>query len=95
MLSGVYDLVPIRQAPSVNTGNALHLNSEQEAQDVSPAHRVRASAPVTALERWNGLPVVVAVGAIETDEFRRQSRDFAARLGYAAARVGLPARRRR
>ena len=130
LLSGVYDLTPIRLAGGVNTDNCLHLTSAQDALDVSPAHQVcrrarHAHASISPLlltcrapssdatsarparpptsgvgpcagttpslpwmyridlthrVRTCAIQAVVAVGALESDEFRRQSAEFAAQL---------------
>ena len=69
LLGGVLDLVPIVHTP---INDALGLD-EKEARALSPAHVVRAGLP----------PALVILGTGETDEFRRQSREFAAT--YAAA----------
>lgn len=69
LLGGVFDLVPIVHTP---VNDALGLD-EDEARALSPAHLVRAGLP----------PALVILGTGETDEFRRQSREFAVR--YAAA----------
>ena len=64
MVSGVFDLEPIVNT-SVN--DAVRLN-EQSARELSPIHFL-ANAQDT--------PLAVIWGENETDEFKRQSRDFA------------------
>jgi arylformamidase len=81
LVSGIYDLRPL-VGTSIN--DALGLD-EATARQVSPAlHSVR------------GFPrTVVAWGAVETREFKRQSREFAAQLqkeGTACETVEIPAR---
>lgn len=66
LLSGVYDLEPL---VSTYINQALHL-TEGTAAGLSPM-RQRLSRAV---------PVIVACGENETDEFKRQSLEFAAKL---------------
>ncbi len=69
LVSGIYELEPLL-GTSINA--ALGLN---------PASAQQASPALMAL---NGFPeTLVCWGAIETDEFKRQSRDFAASLRAA------------
>ncbi len=65
MVSGIFDLEPILNT-SVN--DAVRLN-EQSARGLSPVHFV-ATAPDT--------PMAIIWGENETDEFKRQSHEFAA-----------------
>lgn len=64
LLSGLYDLEPIQKCLP-NTW--LHM-SVQESKDLSPIHHLPDPK----------LPLYVAVAEQDTDEFKRQSRDFAA-----------------
>jgi arylformamidase len=72
LLSGVYDLEPVRLAPFIN--DDLRLDAESARRN-SPIHLKPASAT----------PLVVAVGGEESGEFIRQSGDFAA--AWAASRA--------
>ncbi len=65
LLSGVYELEPVRLTPYVN--DDLRLDAAAAARNSPIA--LRPAAPC---------PLLVAVGADETDEFVRQSRDMAA-----------------
>jgi arylformamidase len=81
LLSGIYDLQPLVGTP-INQALGLTL---QQAQAVSPAY---LALPGFA-------PAVVAWGAVETDEFKRQSRSFAATLadaGTAELTLEVPGR---
>lgn len=63
LVSGMYDLEPVRL-----TFRNEWLKLDQDTALVnSPIRHIPA----------NGCPLIVAVGALETDEFRRQSREFA------------------
>jgi acetyl esterase/lipase len=74
-ISGIFDLSPVRATALDDT---LHLSAEEVA-DLSPIRHVSESA----------VPLVVAYGARELPELRRQSRDYhAARL--SADRPSLP-----
>jgi acetyl esterase/lipase len=73
-ISGLFDLVPLVPT-SIN--RALGLNVE-EAQRLSPIHR----------PPHDGGRVVAVVGGAESDEFLRQSRDFAARWSEAGVTTG-------
>ncbi len=68
-ISGLFDLEPIRQ---ISLNDTLRMDAE-EALRLSPARSVAPAMP----------PVVAAVGGDETDEFKRQSEDYAARLAAA------------
>jgi arylformamidase len=63
-ISGIYDLEPI---PLCYLRDTLHLNTGHVERN-SPVH-------LTALSHN---PLIVAYGGLESDEFRRQSEDFAA-----------------
>ncbi len=65
-LSGLYELEPIRLS---YLNEALHLTPEEVAAH-SPAEQVNAPS----------CPLLLAVGGSETDEFRRQQRDYVAKL---------------
>jgi arylformamidase len=62
-ISGMYDLEPVRLTFRNDT---LKLD-ETTARRNSPIHRIPARA----------CPIVVSVGSLESDEFRRQTREFA------------------
>jgi len=64
LLGGVFDLEPLAHTP---INDALGLD-EAEARRLSPVRLVRPGLP----------PALVILGTGETDEFRRQSREFAA-----------------
>jgi len=64
LVSGMYDLEPVRRS----FRNGFLKLDEATAARYSPIRHIPA----------NGCPLVVGVGAEETAEFRRQSRDFAA-----------------
>ena len=70
LMGGIYDLEPVR----LSFRNNLLLLGAEEAAALSPLH---------AASRLPG-PVILAHGARETEEFRRQAREFAARLGARA-----------
>lgn len=63
LISGMYDLEPVR----LTFRNEWLKLDEQSARRNSPLHHIRR----------DGCPLVVGCGALETDEFRRQSREFA------------------
>ncbi len=63
LISGMYDLEPVR----------LTFRNEALKLDVATAER---NSPIRHIP-VPGCPIVVAVGALESDEFRRQSRFFA------------------
>ncbi len=65
-LSGLYELEPIRLS---YLNEALHLNPDEVAQYSPSLQTTRISCPL-----------LLAVGGAETDEFRRQQRDYAAHL---------------
>lgn len=64
LCSGMHDLEPVRLT---FRNEAIKLDAESAARN-SPIHNIRHP----------GCPLVIAVGALESDEFKRQSRDFAA-----------------
>ncbi|MBT6274521.1 MAG: alpha/beta hydrolase [Chromatiales bacterium] len=79
LLSGVYDLEPVRLS---SRNEQLGLSIKQ-ARSLSPIHQI----PETPC------PIVVAWGESESDEFRRQSLDFAAawrRASGACSATELP-----
>lgn len=78
LLSGVYDLAPVRLVPYVNDDLGL---DEATAVRNSPLHQQSAE----------DIPLVVGVGADETEEFVRQSRCFAVDWG-ADVYVEMPGR---
>jgi|SaaInlStandDraft_2_1057019.scaffolds.fasta_scaffold03726_5 arylformamidase len=63
LVSGMYDLEPVR----LTFRNAWLKMNEAAALANSPIRHIPA----------NGCKLIVGVGALETDEFRRQSREFA------------------
>ena len=65
--SGIYDLLPVRLS-SRNDFVGLDSASEQALSPIRHLHHVHS-------------PVFVAFGGLETDEFKRQSREFAQALG--------------
>jgi len=77
--SGIYDLLPVR----------LSARNEYLKLDTQTEH---ALSPIRHLEHLSAR-VFVAFGALESDEFKRQSREFAAALGpsLAAPYAELPA----
>lgn len=69
-VSGMYDLDPV-----MKTFRRDYLKLDAEG--------TRRNSPIRHLQRV-AAPVVVAYGALETDEFRRQGEEFASRLCAAA-----------
>jgi arylformamidase len=69
--SGMYDLLPVRLSAR---NDYVKLTEETE----------HAFSPIRHLDKLAG-PVFVGYGALESDEFKRQSRDFAAALGSRLA----------
>jgi len=63
LVSGMYDLEPVR----------LTFRNEWLKMDEAAA---LANSPIRHIPN-NGCPLIVGVGALETDEFRRQSKEFA------------------
>lgn len=81
LLSGIYDLVPL---VGTYVNDALGLD-EATARSQSPVARSMVSQ----------VPLVAAVGAIETSEFHRQTAEFAARkraAGHPVAELRAPGR---
>jgi arylformamidase len=74
-VSGIYDLEPVR----------LSARSRYVILDDESEH---ALSPIRHLDRLT-CPIVVAHGELESDEFRRQSRDFAAALRARGSAVDL------
>lgn len=76
--SGIYDLLPVRLSAR---NDYLQLNSQTE----------HALSPIRHLGHLSA-PVFVACGSLDSDEFRRQSSEFAAALGpkLAAPHIELP-----
>jgi arylformamidase len=72
--SGMYDLLPVR------------LSARNDYVKLTP-ETAHALSPIRHLDKLSG-PVFVGYGSLESDEFKRQSRDFAAALG---ARLAAPA----
>lgn len=68
-VSGVYDIEPLRHTP---LNDAVRMD-EAEARALSPIF----------LEPATSAPMAVVAGGDESDEFRRQARDFAAEWGKA------------
>jgi arylformamidase len=77
--SGIYDLLPVR----------LSARNDYVKLDAQTEH---ALSPIRHLDSLSA-PVFVACGALESDEFKRQSHEFAAALGptLAAPHAELPA----
>jgi arylformamidase len=77
--SGTYDLLPVRLSAR---NDYLKLDGQTE----------HALSPIRHLDSLSA-PVLVVCGALESDEFKRQSREFAAALSpsLAAPHVELPA----
>ena len=73
--SGMYDLKPVRLSAR---SNYVKFTDEMEHALSTQRHLARLSAPV-----------IVAYGTLETPEFQRQSRDFAAALKAAGKPVEL------
>jgi arylformamidase len=69
--SGIYDLLPVR----------LSARNDYVQLD---AHTEHALSPIRHLDHQSA-PVFVACGALESDEFKRQSREFAVALGSTLA----------
>jgi arylformamidase len=65
--SGMYDLLPVR----------LSARNDYVKLDAQSEHEL---SPIRHLRHLHG-PVFVAYGALESDEFKRQSRSFAEALG--------------
>jgi arylformamidase len=99
-LSGLYDLEPIRLS-YLNKPLAM---DEEVARRNSPVNRpgapigapplrhAQVSAPIGAPARQ---PLILAVGGAETDEFRRQQRDYAAQCraaGWPVDTIEVPGR---
>jgi arylformamidase len=76
--SGIYDLLPVR----------LSARNDYIKLDTQTEH---ALSPIRHLDRLSAR-VFVACGALESDEFKRQSREFAAAVGpsLAAPHAELP-----
>jgi arylformamidase len=75
LCSGMYDLRPVRLSAR---SRYVNFTDEMEAGLSTQRHIDRITAPV-----------VLAYGTLETPEFQRQSRDFAAALRAAGKRVEL------
>jgi arylformamidase len=77
--SGIYDLLPVR----------LSARNDYVKLDAQTEHTL---SPIRHLDSLSA-PVFVTCGALESDEFKRQSREFAAALGpsLAAPCAELPA----
>lgn len=69
--SGMYDLLPVRLSAR---NDYVKLTAETE----------HVLSPIRHLDKLSG-PVFVGYGSLESDEFKRQSRDFAAALGSRLA----------
>ena len=65
-ISGLFDLQPLVRAPFVNTDLKLDI---KRARALSPIYKPSATAA----------PLITAVGALESSEFKRQSIEFGAR----------------
>jgi arylformamidase len=75
LISGMYDLKPVRLSAR---SSYVKFTDEMEEALSSQRHLARISTPV-----------IVAYGSLETPEFQRQSRDFAAALRTAGKPVQL------
>jgi arylformamidase len=75
LMSGMYDLEPVRLS-----WRRSYIAFTDEMED--------AMSPLRHLERVT-MPVVVSYGTLETPEFIRQGKDFAAALGAAGRQVEL------
>ncbi len=64
LVSGLYELEPVRLT---GVNHAVGMDADM----------ARRNSPVLMAPAYEGLPLVVAAGAEESDEFQRQSRDFA------------------
>jgi arylformamidase len=73
LISGIYDLEPIR----VSSLNGPIAMDGEEARCFSPLHRIPPATP----------PMVIAYGADEIPEIRRQSDDYAAALAFLGREV--------
>lgn len=72
-ISGLFDLEPLR---CISLNDTLRMDADEAAR-LSPARAISSPLP----------PVIAAVGGDETDEFRRQSIDYAAHLRAAGNRA--------
>ena len=70
LVSGMYDLEPVRLT---FRNDALKLDKDSAARN----------SPILHIPK-RGCPLVIGYGALESDEFKRQSRDFAAAWNKAA-----------
>lgn len=75
LCSGMYDLKPVRLSARSN-----YVNFTDEIEEAFSAQR--------HIERLN-CPIILAYGTLETPEFQRQSRDFAAAVKAAGKPVSL------
>jgi len=79
LISGIYDLEPIRLS-SLNAPIGMDM---AEAKRFSPLHRIPPATP----------PMILAYGALEIPEIRRQSEDYFAALrflGREVERIAVP-----
>jgi len=74
LLAGLYDLEPVR----------LTFRNEWLRLDDEAARR---NSPSIGRRRFEGTPLLVAWGSLESDEFKRQSRGYAASAEARGARV--------
>jgi arylformamidase len=70
-LSGIFDLEALRLIPM---GKVLGLNTPEQARDLSPLF----------MEKPEGVRIRVALGGLESDEFKRQSAELAKAWGAPA-----------
>ena len=75
LVSGMYDLKPVRMSK-----RSEYVNFTDEIEEVLSSQR--------HLDKLNA-PIIVAYGTVETPEFQRQSRDFAAAVKAAGKPVEL------
>jgi arylformamidase len=83
LISGIYDLEPILHT-SIN--NDIKMN-ETTANSLSP---IKHLARNTTLKVKNNTPVAIVWGENETDEFKRQSTEFA--TAWSVSNPGSPSR---
>lgn len=73
LFSGIFDLTPIKICPAVNTDGCLQITG-QDVEELSPWLLAGKGRQQTFC------PAIVAVGGLESDESRRQSKEYADHL---------------